>query len=131
MWQRAQKLSIRGPGRDRAWREVPMSNSEEHAFSLANGLCRARAVPSGGAGTEQWPSVDVWRAESRKGGGQIGSRHALDIMEPFHSSKIRLWHDWHCPGLPTFCQYSSNGGGGNCASATNWGAASGMGVGGC
>src|SRR5262245_24059413 len=116
MWQREQKPSISEPGRARVWWAVPMSKVEAHSPSLAKGLWRARDVPSGGAGTEQSPSVEVWRAESRKAERQMGSRQAFDIMEPFHSSKMRLWQDWHWPGWSMFCQYSSKGGGKNCAS---------------
>src|SRR5262249_50257295 len=117
MWQRAQKPSRSEPGRDSVWRPEPRSKLELHCPSFANGLWRARSVASGGGGTPQSPFVEVSRAESRNAPRHTGSRQAFAIIEPFHSSKIRLWHDWHCPGLSTVFQYSSNGGAKNWASS--------------
>ena len=65
-----------------------MSNVELHSLLLANGLCRALRVPSGGSGTSQSPLVDVARARSRNAARHTGSRQEFDIMDPFHSSKI-------------------------------------------
>ena len=64
-------------------------------------------VPSGGAGTPQSPSVETARDSRKKAARQTGSRHEFDIIDPFHSSKMRWWQVWHCPGWFWFCQYSS------------------------
>ncbi len=47
------------------------------------------------------------RASRRNAARQAGSRHELDIIDPFHSSKIRAWQVWHWPGWFWVCQYSS------------------------
>src|SRR5919197_4331947 len=107
MWQREQKLSTSEPGRDTVYISVPISNCEAHWPSLAKGLRLALGVPSGGGGVSHSPLAEISRASRRKAARQRGSRHALDIIEPFHSSKIFLWQVWHCPGLALLCQYSS------------------------
>src|SRR6185295_5998431 len=117
MWQRAQKPSRSDPGRDVVCRPSPTSKVDAHSEPRAKGLWRAFGVPSGGAGASHSPLVEVARAASRKAPRQTGSRQALAIMEPFHSSKMRRWHDWHWPGLFTVFQYSSKGGGKAWASA--------------
>src|SRR3982750_2318775 len=109
MWQREQNASSSEPGRDTVNFWVPMSNSEAHSPSLANGLCLALGVPSGGWGTPQWPSVETPRDSSRKAARHTGSRHEFDIIDPFHSSKIFWWQLAHCPGLFCVAQYSSYG----------------------
>src|SRR5450432_4558455 len=98
MWQREQKASRIEPGRDMVYFAVPISNSDAHSPGLAKGLWLARGVPSGGSGVSHSPLAEVARAEYRKAPRQVGSRHAFDIMEPFHSSKILLWQFLHCPG---------------------------------
>src|SRR5882672_1900216 len=104
MWQREQKKSSNDPGRDTLYFSVPRSKVEEHSPLLANGLCTALAVPSGGSGVSHSPLAEVARAKARKAARHAGSRHALDIMEPFHSSKIFWWQVWHCPGLSSCSQ---------------------------
>jgi hypothetical protein len=64
-------------------------------------------VPSGGFGVSQSPSVAVSREISRKAPRQPGSRHELDIIDPFHSSKIRVWQLSQAPGLFTPFQSAS------------------------
>jgi len=46
-------------------------------------------VPSGGAGVLHAPSVAVNRESKKNAALQAGSRQELDIIEPFHSAKIR------------------------------------------
>src|ERR1044071_7642071 len=118
MWQREQKKSSNDPGRDNLYFSVPISKVEEHSSLLAKGLCLAFAVPSGGSGVSHSPLAEVARASARNAARQTGSRHAFDIIEPFHSSKIFLWQVWHCPGLSSCSQWSWYGGGNACASAT-------------
>ena len=90
MWHCAQKPSRSEPGCPSVSRPWPTSKLAEQS-SLAKGFKRARAVPSGGLGVSQLPAVEVWRATRRKAPRQPGSRQAFDIIEPFHSSKIRPW----------------------------------------
>jgi hypothetical protein len=85
MWQRAHIPSRSDPGRETVCPEVPRSNFVTHSSAAANGLRRAFAVPSGGAGVAQFPSVDIWRADSRNAARQAGSRQAFAIIDPFHS----------------------------------------------
>jgi hypothetical protein len=59
----------------------------------------AAVAPSGGLGTSQLPSVAVRREMRRKAPRQPGSRQELDIIEPFHSSKMRVWQLSQTPGL--------------------------------
>ena len=77
---------------------MPRSNALAQSCGSANGLWLARGVPSGGCGTSQSPDVDVSRADSRNAARHTGSRHALAIIEPFHSLNTRAWHVWHCAG---------------------------------
>src|SRR6266700_2079995 len=104
MWQREQKKSSKDPGRDTLYFSVPRSKVDEHSPLLAKGLWTALGVPSGGSGVSHSPLAEVARASPRKAARQAGSRHELDIMEPFHSSKIFWWQVWHCPGLPSCSQ---------------------------
>src|SRR6185436_14503699 len=126
MWQREQAPSTSDPGRSNACDPVPMSNFVTQSWRPANGLCLAFAVPSGGSGVSQLPWVEISRAESRNAARQAGSRHALAIVDPFHSSKTFLWQVWHWPGWLTLCQYSSNGGATKSASDVTYGAGSGI-----
>jgi hypothetical protein len=84
-----------------------VSKVEAQAPGWAKGLCRALAVPSGGAGVSHSPWVETVRASSRKAARQMGSRHELDIIEPFHCSKMRAWQVWHWPGWFCPCHRSS------------------------
>src|SRR5260221_12739475 len=99
MWQREQKKSSKDPGRDTLYFSVPRSKVEEHSPLLAKGLCTALAVPSGVSGVSHSPLAEVARAKARKAARQAWSRHALDIIEPLHSSKIIWWQVRHSPGL--------------------------------
>src|SRR5579864_4459521 len=116
MWQREQKKSRSEPGRERVYFCVPRSKVELQSL-LANGFWAAFGVPSGGSGVSHSPLAEVARDNSRKAARHAGSRHELDIMEPFHSSKIFLWQVWHCPGLSSFSQCWWYGGGNASASA--------------
>src|SRR5215472_6265991 len=106
MWQREQKKSSREPERDTVYLPVPMSKVDEHSPGLAKGLIVALGVPSGGSGVSHSPFAEVFRARNRNAARHAGSRQELDIMEPFHSSKIFWWQVWHCPGLSSFSQCS-------------------------
>src|SRR5262245_12102490 len=116
MWQREQAPSTSEPGRSSEWWLLPRSNFVTQSLRPANGLCFAFSVPSGGTGVSQLPLVEISRAESRNAARHAGSRQALAIIEPFHSSNTFLWQVWHWPGWLTLCQYSSNGGATNSAS---------------
>jgi hypothetical protein len=48
----------------------------------------------------QFPSVAVRRASRKKAARHAGSRHELDIIEPFHSPKMRVWHCAQTRGFP-------------------------------
>src|SRR5512134_4148268 len=98
MWQRAQKSSSSEPEPEVVCRLVARLEVDVQPAS-AKGLICDFAVPSGGLGTSQLPSVAVRRAISRKAPRQPGSRQELDIIEPFHSAKMRLWQLSHTPGL--------------------------------
>src|SRR5256885_4468318 len=98
MWQREQKPSKSEPGRETEYDDVPMSNSLAHVPGLAKGFGLARGVPSGGSGVSQLPWVETARASKRNAARHTGSRQALDIIEPFHWSKISRWQFRHCPG---------------------------------
>src|SRR5579864_3242701 len=126
MWQREQKASSSEPGRERVYFRVPRSKVELHSPWLAKGLWVAFSVPSGGCGVSHSPLAEVTRESSRNAARHAGSRHELDIMEPFHSSKIFWWQVLHCPGLSSCSQCSWYGGGNACASASTYGAASGI-----
>jgi hypothetical protein len=89
MWQREQNASSKEPGRDTSNFLAPMSKDDAHRPGIANGLCGALGVWSGGAGVSHSPFVEVARASSRKAARQTGSRQEFDIIEPFHSSKMR------------------------------------------
>src|SRR5215217_2117246 len=117
MWQRAQKSSSSEPEPDVVWVVAPMLKVEVQS-ALAKGLICALAVPSGGLGMSQPPSVAVSRAISRKAPRHPGSRQELDIIEPFHSLKIREWQVSQTPGLLAPFQSASYGGGWLWASLT-------------
>src|SRR5581483_2926643 len=106
MWQREQKKSRSEPGRDTVYFSVPRLNVDEHSSLLAKGLCVALGVPSGGLGVSHSPLAEVARASARKAARQTGSRHAFDIIDPFHSSKIFWWQVLHCAGLSSCSQCS-------------------------
>src|SRR5215472_11292271 len=106
MWQREQKKSNNDPGRDTLYFSVPMSNVEEHSPLFAKGLWLALGVPSGGSGVSHSPLAEVARESRRNAARQAGSRQELDIMEPFHSSKIFSWQVSHCPVLFSLSQCS-------------------------
>src|SRR5262245_36538391 len=91
MWQREQKPSRSEPEPVVVCLVPPRSNVELQ-LSFANGFKLERLVPSGGAGMSQLPSVDVSRAIKRNAARQAGSRQAFAIIDPFHSSKMRVWH---------------------------------------
>src|SRR6266545_283416 len=110
MWQRAQKSSRSEPEPDVVWVVVPMLKVEVQSV-LAKGLIWDFAVPSGGLGMSQLPSVAVSREMRRKAPRHPGSRQALDIIEPFHSLKIRPWQLSQTPGLLAPSQAPSKGGG--------------------
>src|SRR5438093_11361544 len=110
MWHLEQKKSSSEPGRESVYLCVPRSNVELHSLLFAKGLCMALGVLSGGSGVSHSPWAEVARARSRKAARHAGSRHALDIIEPFHSSKILRWQVWHCPGLFSCSQCSWKGG---------------------
>src|SRR5262245_3746524 len=99
MWHREQKPSTSEPGCDTRLRPRPTSNVDVQSFHEAKGFKWALAVPSGGGGALHSPSVEDWRAARRKAARHTGSRHALAIIEPRQSSKIRRWQDWHWPGF--------------------------------
>src|SRR5262249_32928903 len=107
MWQREQNASSSDPGRDTVNLPSPMSKDDAHCPGSANGLWLERAVPSGGDGVSHSPLVDTARASKRKAARQTGARHEFDIIEPFHSSKIRRWQFAHWPGWFCVAQYSS------------------------
>src|SRR5262245_18574012 len=99
MWHREQKESSSDPGPCVVKDEPPRSKVEVQ-FAFAKGLSFDRSVPSGGAGMPHVPSVAVNRVSRKKAARQAGSRHEFDIIEPFHSAKIRWWHWAHTRGLP-------------------------------
>src|SRR5262245_60079212 len=99
MWQREQKPSTSEPGRDSSSFAPPLLKVDTHSVAWANGFRLALLVLSGGEGAAQLPSVDDCRAASRNALRQTGSLQALAIIEPLHSSKMRRWHDGHCPGF--------------------------------
>src|SRR6266540_7509845 len=107
MWQREQKKSSTDPGLESVCLPVPMSKVEAHSPATAKGLSFALGVPSGGSGVPQSPLVEVARARSRKAARHTGSRQELDIIEPFHWSKIFWWQFWHWPGLFSVAHDSS------------------------
>jgi len=107
MWQREQKPSISEPRCASSKLRSPRSKSLAHAPARENGFSAAFAVRSGGDGRSHSPSVDVCRADSRNALRHTGSRHAFDIWEPFHSSKIFWWQVWHWPGWFWVFQNSS------------------------
>ena len=80
MWQREQKSSSSDPEPEVVWVVVPRLNVDVQS-PLANGLIDERAVPSGGLGMSQLPSVAVRRAMSRKAPRQPGSRQALERVK--------------------------------------------------
>src|SRR5215213_312199 len=113
MWQRAQKSSRSEPEPEVVCVVVPILKVDVQ-LALA-----------------QSPSVAVRREMRRKAPRQPGSRQELDIIDPFHSSKIRPWQVSQTPGLLAPFQSASNGGGWNWASAVSYGAGSGMRLGSC
>src|SRR5262249_43988051 len=125
MWQREQKPSRSEPDPLVVIQVFPMSNLDVQ-LSFANGLRCALLVPSGGAGTSQFPSVAVRRASKKNAALQAGSRQAFDIIDPFHSWKMRWWHWPQTRGFPAPEKYASYGGGRSRASLTLYGAASGI-----
>jgi hypothetical protein len=69
-------------------REGPRSNVDVQ-LGFEKGLSLDFVVPSGGAGVLHAPSVAVNRESRKNAALQAGSRQELDIIEPFHSAKIR------------------------------------------
>src|SRR5580693_4166340 len=103
MWHCEQKPSSSEPEwAVRCW--PPATSKVAEQSRLAKGLRLAFGVPSGGLGVSQSPAVEVSRATSRKAPRQPGSRHELDIIEPFHSLKMRPWQVAHLAGLCCSCQ---------------------------
>src|SRR5512134_892650 len=112
MWQREQKLSSNDPEPDIVWVVVPMLKVVVQ-LALANGFSNERGVASGGFGVSQLPSVAVKREMSKKAPRQPGSRHELDIIDPFHSPQILVWQELQTPGLLAPSHSPSKGGGKN------------------
>src|SRR3990172_12978509 len=69
----------------------------------------ARAVPSGGLGISQFPSVEVRRATSKNAPRHPGSRHAFDIIAPFHWFQSPVWHPSQLPASFSLFHTASNG----------------------
>src|SRR3954454_11105022 len=120
MWHLEQNPSTSDPERDVEKLPAPRSNRVSQPAASANGLWLARTVPSGGAGTSQLPCVEICRADNRNAARHAGSRHAFAIIDPFHSSKMRLWQPWHVTEWLVVCHDSSNGGGKRSASAVTY-----------
>src|SRR5262245_1872267 len=110
MWHREQKPSKSEPDPFVVRDAVPRLNVDVQS-SFANGLSRAFLVSSGGGGASQLPSVAVSRARRKNAALQAGSRQEFDIIDPFHSWKMRLWHWPQTPGFPGPEKYASYGGG--------------------
>jgi hypothetical protein len=99
MWHREQKPSKSDPEPLVVTEALPRLNVDVQS-SFAKGFSRALFVPSGGAGTSQLPSVAVSRARRKNAALQAGSRHEFDIIDPFHSLKMRWWHWPQTRGFP-------------------------------
>src|SRR5574341_2461972 len=135
MWQREQKSSISEPDPLYTTLVVPLLNVLVQP-AVVKGLITAFGVPSGGVGMSQSPSVEVRRATSKNAPRHPGSRHAFDIMAPFHWFHRPVWHPSQPPTSFTAVQSgSSNGwpvcGAPNCpppvvVSLTTYGAGSGI-----
>src|SRR5437667_11772107 len=98
MWHLEQKKSSSEPGRESVYLCVPRSNVELHSLLFAKGLCMALRVLSGGSGVSHSPWAELARASCRNAARHAGSRHALDIIDPYHSSQMLRPQVSHCHG---------------------------------
>src|SRR3990172_12764962 len=70
----------------------------------------ALGVPSGGWGISQFPSVEVKRATSKNAPRHPGSRHAFDIIAPFHWFHRPVWQPSQPPVSFSLVQSGSSNG---------------------